>query len=278
MEIYSITIVMMVLFSVVLHHHKNKQQRALQMQGLTNISHLKLLLSLIQNHRGLSSACLNGDLSKKQQLSSVEQQAEREIQHLKLKTIISQNIRWSSFVEHWSRLKKLDSGRDSDTSFKQHTQLVVTLLYILEDEAERSKLDATSLPKLAMIGFVWRELVTTTEAIGQSRAIGMGVATSKVCSSVHKIRLSFLLQNMQKAINDTLPKLPSLEKFTQKHTELLQIAKSKVQCLSITIERELIDVNEITIDQDVYFTLATETINALDNIFDHQMEQINQTI
>lgn len=278
MEIYLFILIVMILFSVVLHYYKVKQQKTLQINGLGNISHLKLLISLIQNHRGLSSAWLNGDESKQQQLRSVEQQADSEIQHLQYQDPIRKSNRWSAFIDHWGRLDKHDDSRDSDNNFKQHTQLVETLLYLLEDEAERSHLNAISLPKLPTIGFVWRELIATTEAIGQSRAIGMGVATSKICSSVHKIRLSFLQQNMQKTINDTLPQLSSLEGFTQKHTELLKTAKTKVDFFSFTIKGELIDSADITINQDEYFTLASDTIKALDNIFEHQMQQIKQTI
>ena len=128
------------------------------------------------------------------------------------------------------------------------------------------------------IGFVWRELVVTTEIIGQSRAIGTGVATSKKCTSVHKIRLSFLQQNMQKTINSTLPKLSSLERFTNEHKALLNVAKLKMEFLSNTIENELISTEQISINQDEYFALATDSIKALDSIFNHQIEQIQQII
>jgi len=243
-----------------------------------NISHIKSLITLIQTHRGLSSAWLNGDKTKQGQLTIIENQSKTEIQHLEQQEPIVKNNRWMAFSDHWKRLNKHDSSRDPENNFTQHTQLIANLLYLLEDEAERSHLNAVSLPNLPSIGFVWRELVVTTETIGQSRAIGTGVATRKKCSSVHKIRLSFLQQNILKTMNETLSKLSSLERFTSKHVDLLKTAKSKMQFLSTTIECELVSANEVTINQDEYFTLATETIKALDNIFEHQMEQIGEMI
>jgi len=278
MEIYLIILLLIILFSVSLHHYKIKKQKNLQRQGLVNIAHIKLLISIVQTHRGLSSAWLNGDLSKQAMLLKLEQQAHQEIEQLNNKNSVDKNGRWGSFTDHWGRLNKHDDTRDAENNFKQHTQMIASLLYLLEDEAERSHLNTMSLPNLPNIGFVWRELVATAEIIGQSRAIGTGVATSKKCTSVNKIRLSFLQQNMQKTINDTLPKLTSLEGFTSKHSELLKAAKSKMEFLSKTIECELITANEISINQDEYFALATNSIKALDEIFNHQVEQIEKII
>lgn len=278
MEIYIIILLLIILFSVSLHHYKIKKQKTLCKQALDNIAHIKLLISAIQTHRGLSSALLNGDQGKQTILVTIGQQVNSEIKYLGEKCTLDKNGRWGSFIDHWGRFKKNDKARDAENSFKQHTQLIANLLYLLEDEAERGHLNAGSFPKLPNIGFVWRELPVTTEIIGQSRAIGTGVATSKRCSSVHKIRLSFLQQNMQKTINSTLPKLSSLEHFTNEHTKLLEAAKLKMEFLSNTIERELISIEQVSINQDEYFALATESINALDEIFNHQVEQIQQII
>jgi len=278
MGIYIVILLLIILCAVVVHYYKIKQQKTLQSEGLVNISHIKSLITLIQTHRGLSSAWLNGDKTKQGQLTIIENQSKTEIQHLEQQEPIVKNNRWMAFSDHWKRLNKHDSSRDPENNFTQHTQLIANLLYLLEDEAERSHLNAVSLPNLPSIGFVWRELVMTTETIGQSRAIGTGVATRKKCSSVHKIRLSFLQQNILKTMNETLSKLSSLERFTSKHVDLLKTAKSKMQFLSTTIECELVSANEVTINQDEYFTLATETIKALDNIFEHQMEQIGEMI
>ena len=278
MGIYIVILLLIILCAVVVHYYKIKQQKTLQSEGLVNISHIKSLITLIQTHRGLSSAWLNGDKTKQGQLTIIENQSKTEIQHLEQQEPIVKNNRWMAFSDHWKRLNKHDSSRDPENNFTQHTQLIANLLYLLEDEAERSHLNAVSLPNLPSIGFVWRELVVTTETIGQSRAIGTGVATRKKCSSVHKIRLSFLQQNILKTMNETLSKLSSLERFTSKHVDLLKTAKSKMQFLSTTIECELVSANEVTINQDEYFTLATETIKALDNIFEHQMEQIGEMI
>jgi len=267
-----------VLFSIALHHYKIKKQKKLQTQGLINISHIKCLISLIQSHRGLSSALLNGDDSKQTPLQALKHQVNAEVTFLQTQAAIKETNRWNGFMDHWGRLNNQGTHREAENSFKQHTQLISNLLYLLEDEAERSHLNASCLNELQTIGFVWRELVVTTETIGQSRAIGTGVATRKTCSSVQKIRLSFLQQHIQLTMNETLSKLSSLDAFSKKHSELLKIAKAKMEYFSNTIENELIKASTITINQDEYFALATDSIKALDDIFEHQMQQIQETI
>lgn len=278
MVIYIVILLLMVLVVILLHHYKTKQKKALQVRGLANIAYLKSLIGAVQTHRGLSSAWLNGDQSKQAMLLTFEQQADSDIKYLQQDMAADENGRWDSFVDHWARINQPGNTNDADNNFKQHTQMIANLLYLLEDEAEHKHLNAMSLQALAHIGFVWRELVQTTEMIGQSRAIGTGIATRKICSSVDKIRLSFLQQNMQKTINETLPKLGSLDSESEQHKALLTTAFATMQCLMETIKSDLIQADKITITQDQYFALATNSIKSLDEIFKHQLAQVKQVI
>lgn len=278
MTIYIIILLLMVLCLVLLHHYKNKQKKILQTQGLANITYLKSLIGAVQTYRGLSSAWLNGDQSKKAMLLTFEQQANSDIKHLQQFMLSNQGGHWDSFVDHWGRVNQPGNTNDAENTFKQHTQMIANLIYLLEDEAEHKHLNAMSLKQLRHIGLVWRELIRATETIGQSRAIGVGVATKKQCSDLDKVRLSFLQQKMQKIINDVLPKLGSLESEKEQHKLLLTAAISTILCLMEAIESKLIEADKITISQKQYFTLASNSIKSLDDIFKHQIEQIKQVI
>jgi hypothetical protein len=278
MEVYLTILIFVIILAVVIHYYKVKKQKELQIKGVESLAHIKLLISLVQTHRGLSSAWLNGDKSKIAQLHAIKQQISTETDSLTMLASTYHSSRWTSFSEHWERLNRDDDDRDIDNNFTQHTQLIANLLYLLEDEAERSHLTAIFLPQLPHIGYVWRELAGATEVIGQSRAIGTGVATNQVCSSVHKIRLSFLQQNIQKTINEILAKLSSLNSFTYRHNELLKEAHSTMEFLNQAIAQEFIDSDKISINQDEYFSLATDSIKALDSVFYHQIEQVKHVV
>lgn len=274
MEIYIVMLVIVLCSAIlgrILHARSVGNSQA---AGLANIVKIKRLISLVQQHRGMSSAWLNGDLSKRSNLQNIEQQITKLCTEINKTNIGKLNPRWIGFLDHWSRLNRKVEDRDIGNNFKQHTQMIENLLYLLEDEAERAQLNSTSLPELPNIGYVWRELVLTAESVGQSRAIGTGVATAKQCTSVDKIRLSFLEKHIKLTSHEILTKLSNLEQYSTQHGKLLKAAQSKMQQLIETIESELIQASPITMDQNSYFDLASDTIQSLDNIFDSQIDQV----
>jgi uncharacterized membrane protein YheB (UPF0754 family) len=277
MYIYILFVVILTLSALLIHSYKVKKTKAQQLDGLSNIINIKSLISLVQKHRGLSAAKLNGDLKQKAELSDIERKVNQISNDLSNKKVAT-SCRWVSFQDHWSRLTKQNIDTDPQNNFKQHTQMISNLLYLLEDEAENSHLNSLSLTAMPNIGYVWRELVASTETIGQSRAIGVGVATVGNCSSVDKIRLSFLEQHIKQTSKDILSKLSFLDSFSGQHKTLLTTAQTKMTELTNIIEFELIQTSSITITANDYFTLATDSISAIDDIFNNQLEQIKITL
>lgn len=277
MDMYIVSIILLIISVTIIHILKANKSKTLQLKGLTNIANIKLLIGLVQKHRGLSSAKLNGDSGKTAELATIERSISNVISDL-ITTKVATNCRWLSFHDHWTRLTNLNSDINPDNNFKQHTKMISNLLYILEDEAESSHLNSLSIPSMPNIGYVWRELVVSTEIIGQSRAIGVGVATVGCCSSVDKIRLSFLEQHITKTCKDTLSKLPFLDVYSAQHQELLTTAQKQMTSLINTIEHDLIQKEPVAINANDYFNLATNTITAIDHIFNNQLEQIKTTL
>lgn len=278
MEIYVVTIIIILCLAILIRIARSKSVNKNQTAGLANIVKIKSLVSLVQQHRGMSSAWLNGDLSKLSNLQKIEQHIAQICTDINNTDIGQFNARWGGFRDHWSRLNQKAGDRDIANNFKQHTKMIENLLYLLEDEAERAQLNATSLPELPNIGFVWRELVSTAESVGQSRAIGTGVATAKRCTSVDKIRLSFLEKHIKSTSHNILTKLSNLDQYSAHHSNLLKAAQAKMQELIETIENELIQASPITIDQNIYFNLASDTMQSLDNIFDSQVDQVRASL
>jgi hypothetical protein len=274
---YILTVIAFTISVAIIHIRKAKKNKSMQLDGLVNIANVKSLIGLVQKHRGLSSAKLNGDMAKTAELATIERSIRHVINDL-TNTKVATNSRWLSFYDHWTRLTNLTSDIDPDNNFKQHTKMISNLLYILEDEAESSHLNSLSIPSMPNIGYVWRELVVSTEIIGQSRAIGTGVATVGNCSSVDKIRLSFLEQHITKTCKVTLSKLPFLDNYSVQHQELLSVAQKQMASLINTIEYELIQKESVAISANDYFNLATNTITAIDHIFNNQLEQIKNTL
>ena len=278
MEIIIIVLVaIIVLATFFIKKSKADKNEKRQHQGLDCIKKIKKIITLVQQHRGLNSAWLNGDTKLNSQLATLEQLVSQEINALAL-SAVSINERWIGFVDHWGRFIHSDKKSSVTNSFEQHTLMIRNLAYLLEDTAENAHLTADFLPELANIGYVWRELIIATESIGQSRAIGAAIAVQKNCSSVDKIKLNFLIQTMKNLTADTLKNLSYLPDESNSHRELVKKATEKINQLIDVVTLELVDSTSITIESSHYFELATDSILKMNDIFDHQVKQVRTVL
>lgn len=278
MEFLILTFICVLVITLIfIKKNTKKKTKETQLTGISFITQLKSLITLVQQHRGQTSAWLNGDVKVERKLMEIKSSIQFIIKQLHI-TSINTNDRWIGFYDHWQRLLLLKNKTSVDNSFDQHCLLIKNLAYLIEDIADNHFLTADYCSELPNIGYTWRELVMSTENIGQSRAIGTSVSVQKKCSSVDNIRLNFLSENINKVTINTLNNLSYLPNEAEQHKKLVNIATNKVKELTETISQELINTTEITLDNKEYFTLATATIASFDNIFDHQVAQLSKVI
>lgn len=248
-----------------------------QLIGIDYIAQLKPLITLIQQHRGLNSAYLSGDDTVTPKLSKIQSEITKIIDQLNV-TELASNERWLSFTDHWNRLLNLAVKPTADNSFEQHCSIVKNLSYLLEDTSETYHLTADYCSKFQNIGLTFRELVVLSENIGQARAIGTGVCVQKKCSSVNKIRLNFLAENIKKITTETLSNLCYLPEEINKHNLNVNKSNAKVDELTSVILKDIVNNNTVSIESQVYFAMASSTIASFDDIFYHQVEQLKSTL
>ena len=275
--VFAIIIIVIIAIIFLLNKKKKDNQKTQQKEGIAYIKQIKALITNIQQHRGLTAAWLNGDNSVHAQLLTLKKKISNDMSSIAL-TPVNVNERYVAFSDHWQRLIKLNNSLTVANSFEQHTMMIQNLAYLLEDTAENHHLTATYVNDIANIGYVWRELVLAIESLGQSRAIGTGVTTLQFCSSVDKIRLEFLIQRMTKLSDQTLPNLSYLCEEKNTHIKLINTATDHTKKLINMMSSELVNKEKVTIGNDEYFSLATLAMSKMNDIFDHQMIQINKVV
>lgn len=263
--------------TVYLIYRTKKDEKCLKKQGLQGIEQIKQLISLIQAHRGLSGALLSGNEKAKTDVLNTQSQISHQVKLIRLSGML-QFERWERFEQQWHDLLSTYKKRDVASSFELHTAVIKNLAWLLEDVAEYSHLTADFLPDFANIGFVWRELLQSTESIGQCRAIGTGVAVQKRCSSVDKIRLSYQIKVMQDMTENTLQNLSCLPEERASHNRLIEDATKDMNLLIGVISENLIKQSRVTLDSQDYFNLASGAMKGMYQIFDHQLKQLNRAI
>jgi hypothetical protein len=244
-----------------------------QLDGLEQVSILKKLLGFLQKHRGVSAAYIQGDQNVFNDLVNLK--SDISAVSLQLEAQLEKNDRWIGFKDHWSRLSSIKQNVTAENSFKQHTHMISNVVYLLEDIAEKQLLTAEYLPHFTHIGYVWRELVSVTESVGQSRAVGTSAVTAGSCSSVERIRLKFLRQHITQVSEKVLK---SLRNTDQEMNNLIDDSLTKTRYLTSVIVNEILDTESIAMSRSTYFDLATDAMAALNTVFTYQVQQIQQDL
>lgn len=242
-------------FLMVSLRQKKRQAAILFRQGIEYIKLLRSLLTYVQQHRGLTTGFINGNLAAKPDIESLAVRIKRTMSEVEAAgDWMAQNIKWSSLADHWSRLGMAYLQGDADKNFKQHNILIANLLYLIDDVA-----DAHHLSKLTgdTMDTDWRYLLSIAEYIGQARALGTGVAARGECSSVLRIQLNHLRNKIASSVDSSWPEKSRVE----------------IQYLLRCIESQLI-VDKPSIDAGEYFKLATRCIEHVLDQFDRQIERL----
>lgn len=152
--------------------------------GVEYVAKLRGPLAEIQQHRGLSSAYLNGDASFRERMLQRQVAIDRHFATLReldarLGTTFQTGGKIAALEKEWTVLKREIDGYTPQQSFERHTALIEQLRTLIAHIAETSNLVLdSSLDSFLLIDLLASRLPTLAENIGQSRAISAGIAAS----------------------------------------------------------------------------------------------------
>ncbi|MBW8190456.1 nitrate- and nitrite sensing domain-containing protein [Neiella marina] len=243
-----------------LRARRQSQQRYLT--GISWLQQLRLLLTAVQQHRGLTNGFLNGDSKAKARIAEQQRIINAQINTLnRLGKWSHQNERWLSIQDHWERLASNYINQQASYALEQHNRLVLNLLYLIEDCAEQHHLQELYLTSNKSADELWKATLFNAEYIGQARALGTGVAAAHHCSSVARIRLKYIhsqLDSYCRQANDSN-------------------INEKLRPLLISLESDIM-VAHPAINPLDYFSLATNALEAVVEVFDRGLEQLAQQL
>lgn len=243
------------LISLTLLHvqFKKRNQKRLAL-GLSWLHEFRLLLTVVQQHRGLTNGYLCGDIALLERITPLQVNINQ--QNKQLITACSwlqDNPNWQGIESHWQRLSAGFKQLSSINNLEQHNKLITNLLYLIDDCAEQHRLYEIKDEQQRSIRYLWQELLVTAENIGQARALGTGVAASGACSSVERIRLSYLHQAI-KNVPYPEPKTDAAIK------DLLELIQTKII------------VDQPSVSAKYYFDAATVALETVFQQFDSRLE------
>jgi len=245
-----ITIVLSVLsflFFYLNHLHVQETNKKKQLEGLNILKNYRTILTLLQQHRGLTTAYLNGGDILLKRITPLEEKINNQIQQIDSEEEwLKNNLMWLGIKDHWKRLLNNYNNYESEHNFRQHCNLIINLLKLIEYCAEQHDLRGLFSKNLKNVDFIWSQLLITAENIGQIRAIGTSIAAAQKASNIQLIHLNYL----QVCVNDFLRK-PNQPFDNSLIVEFLS-----------TVNNEIINPS-INIPAEKFFNLATVVIDDL---------------
>jgi len=210
----------------------------------------------------MTSGYLNGGTGLLKEIENLAIQVNKDVSEIAdVDTWVRTNSRWNSIVEHWLKLSGNFQNIVTEDNLRQHNTLIKNILYLIEDMAQEHELLLLNTQENSSLHLLWRELLAAGEYIGQARAIGMGVATSRHCDSISRIRLNYLCQKIES------------------NTRLLwsEIApdndqQQKIESLLSCIDNEILK-EPPSISPSVYFETASDALNSLYSQYDEYFKK-----
>lgn len=253
-------IALLVFFIIVLPLMWWSRQRRLALvqftQGLAYVKALRVLLTHIQQHRGLTTGYLSGNRDLSTDITQLEKHIARDLQELKsLGGWLEHNAMWLSILDHWGRLRQHYSENDVNQNLRQHNLLIHHLMYLIDDVAEAHRLKRNVAQ--ANEPQDWRDLLVIAEAIGQARALGTGVAAQGQCTSVQRIQLYHLCHKIEQLLQQPLP----------------DPIRAAVKQLLVCIQNDMVLDRPVISAQD-YFKLASASLDQVLRLFDGQIDRL----
>jgi len=240
-----------------------KSRRKRQKAGLSWLQSLRVLLSDIQRHRGLTMGYLKGDSALQHDIETLQKIVGRDIKEVSaIDPWMEANGRWQAITQHWARLAGRYVVNSAENNMDQHNALIQNMLYLIDDMAQEHELLALRSRDGKPLHLAWRELLLAAEFVGQARALGMGVTAAQRCDSVNRLRLKYLCQKVEE----------NTERLWREITPMRD-SEAKVQTLLGCIHSDIIK-DRPTIVPQAFFLLASDTLDSLHAHYDQIVEEL----
>ena len=244
-----------------------------QKQSSHFIGSLKELLISTQKTRGLTNSYLNGNTATLLLVYGNRDDMKRAIGKMESTTLAADpviNARMQNISNALLKLNHRALKQKAKKTFSEYTEEIQEILMFAQTVSQRSSKDLTPFGKESSQIMIMT-LLPLTEAIGQLRGFGSGLASKKTLSK-SDIEQIYLLVHQATTLDETLQEQMSglSSKYSSKlpssiHTELSSVEK-KIQAYSSLASKKLIKTPK-DIDPDIFFEEGTSIISAIIKLY-----------
>ncbi len=253
---------------VTVQFYLRRKQKQSHRVGLSALRELQILLAYMQQHRGMTNGFLHGEAQLQRSVITIRKKIIGQIHHIESTSIwLKDSNQWQIITEEWARLSSEFSSKDVEVNFNNHCVLIRSVLDAIVTTADYYGLSHLQKKQgQTSVAYLWRELLTVAELMGQARALGIGIAVDGFSTVETKARLRNLILEIEMASDLLMAYLPN-PKDTQKELETFCLIIED----SILTPRPAISAME-------FFREASVAINGLYEHYNEQMRRLTEYV
>jgi methyl-accepting chemotaxis protein len=254
-------------------------------QGVEYLLPLKGVIAGVQQHRGMMAALLGGDASFAGKVESKRKQIEEALAAVdavdgKHGAELGISAPWRGVRDEWGGLRGRADGLSPKESFAAHTALIADLIALLNTVADASNLTLDpDLDSYYLMDALVNRLPVMSEALGQARALGSGVAARAAITPDERARLAILqdsirmaLRSFEHGVNVAGKANPDIGQSI--NSDLEGVRRLSGEFLE-TMDKQLINAGKITIAPQDYFAQATTVLEQMFKTYDALTPQLD---
>lgn len=278
--IFLVVLIPLVLLSINLISHIDEGVEVVrhERQGLVLIKAIRQPIEHIQQHRGMTSAFLNGADSFRERILSKRNEIDRLMADLvavdrELGDGLDTAGKVSLLVQKWEAVKANSMQQEAAVAIQAHTALLADMIGLMSRVADASEI--TLDPKLDTYYLgdaVVNNLINLTENMGQARAVGSGVAAKGMHSGQSFVRLSVLANNINTYARRSAAGLEAASNANQTIEVKLRNAVASnnraITEMQTLLEKILQDQERVGVDEKTVFDTATAAITGSYQLYD----------
>lgn len=265
LQIVPLLFLLVVLVVAFVRHQAARQQ---QTQGVLWLQAMRMLITHIQRHRGVSSGFLSGEDALKGQMEEIQLQVSRDFEQISsVGEWIKTHSGWQLITQHWARLAGSVFRLPVEGNIDQHNKLIKNILVLVDEIAVSHHLSGQS----GFRSVLWRELLTLAELLGQLRV--SGTVITSVGESWQLDLPANTRQKLQDLMQEVIATLEGPRCRSGIDPNLLQDILNFLAYIDTTI---LTHGPIATADE--YYRVATATIDLVYEHFDDEISSVNRRL
>ena len=253
--------------------------------GLAYLGQLRRPLQYIQQHRGMAAAYLAGDHSFREKMLEQEKLIDHELAAISASDAATgEMLATGDAVEQlqsqWTTIKRQVFDMSRKASFDAHTKLIADLIDLIAHVAETSRLVLSpDRDSYCLVDLAVRRFPVLTEAMGQTRAIGSGVAAAGKHGKDSRTQLAVRLDRItehEKSLDDDLTTVFRANRALESRLgNTGDKTRQSIAAFSRMVQEDLLGATQITVSPQQVFDASTRAIDDVFALYDEVLPALD---